>query len=124
MLKYGALFLVARALWTRLGPAKTPSAWLVPILLAGPYVVEDLRYGNAQSLIFALTGAAFLVLPTLSIFAAAALALAISVKVWPLFFVPLLAVRREWKVVGWTLAFTAVLLMVPALYFGFNGNLD
>jgi hypothetical protein len=97
---------------------------LIPLLLAGPYVVEDIRYGNAQTFIFVLTGGALLALPGAPILAAAALALAIAVKVWPLFFVPLLAVRREWKVVAWTMAFVAVLLLLPALYFGFGRNFD
>ncbi len=109
-LKCGALFLLIRALWNRLGPTTSKAAWLIPLLLAGPYVIEDLRYGNAQGFIFALTGAALLLLPRARMLAAAALALAISIKVWPLYFLPYLAVRREWKVVGWTLALTAILL--------------
>jgi hypothetical protein len=122
-LKAGTLFLLIRALWYRLGPTGSKAAWIVPLLFAGPYVVEDLRYGNAQSFIFALTGAALLALPAAPVIAAAALALAISIKVWPLFFVPLLAARREWKAVGWTMAFTVILLLLPSLYFGFGGNL-
>jgi hypothetical protein len=119
-----SLFLLMAALWKRLGPTSSRAAWLVPLLLAGPYVVEDLRYGNAQTITFALSGAALLLVSSAPIVAAAALALAISIKVWPLFFVPYLVVRREWKVVGWTLAITAVLLMLPSLYFGVGGNLD
>ena len=124
VLKCVVLALFIRALWNRLGPATTKAAWLVPILLAGPYIVEDLRYGNAQLFIFALTGAALLVISSAPILAAAALALAISIKVWPLFFVPIFMVRREWKTVAWTLILTAVLLLLPALYFGFSENLD
>jgi Glycosyltransferase family 87 len=122
LLKCIALGLLILALWNRLGPSTRKASWIVPLLLAGPYVVEDLRYGNAQSFIFALTGAALLSLTAAPLLAAAALALAISIKVWPLYFVPYLAARREWKVVGLTLAFTAVLLLLPALYFGFQGN--
>jgi hypothetical protein len=124
ILKCAALFVLVARLWSRLGAARTNAAWLVPLLLAGPYVVEDLRYGNAQSLIFVLTGLALLAVSTVPLLAAAALALAISIKVWPFFFVPLLAARREWKVVAWTVVFTALLLMLPAFYFGFQGNLD
>lgn len=126
VLKCAALLILVRALWKRLGPANANRslAWLIPLLLAGPYIVEDLRYGNAQSLVFALTGAALLLLPTLPLVAAGALALAISIKVWPLFFVPYLAARRQWKVVACTVAITAVLALVPALYFGFEGNLN
>src|SRR6185503_17649526 len=117
-------FLLIRALWKRLGPASNAAAWLVPLLLAGPYVVEDLRYGNAQSFVFALTGAALLLVSSAPLLAAFALALAISIKVWPLFFVPYLAARREWKTAGWTLGLTAALLLLPSMYFGFGGNMD
>jgi Glycosyltransferase family 87 len=124
ILKCGALILLIQALWKRLGPAESRAAWLIPLLLAGPYVVEDLRYGNAQSFIFALTGAALLILTTAPLLAAGVLAIGIVVKVWPLFFLPYLAVRRQWKVVGWSLVFAVILLLLPALHFGFSGNLD
>jgi hypothetical protein len=122
--KCAALGLLTRALWRRLSIANFPSAWIVPFLLAGPYVIEDLRYGNAQSFIFALVGAAFLSLDKMPRLAAAALALGISIKVWPLYFVPYLAVRRKWRVVGWTLSITALLTILPMTYFGFEGNLN
>ena len=124
ILKCVALVLLVCALWKRLGPTAAKAAWLIPLLLAGPYVIEDLRYGNAQFFIFAMTGAALLILSRAPRLAAFALALAISIKVWPLFFIPYLAVRREWKVVGWTLGLTVALLLIPAFHFGFNGNLD
>ena len=123
-LKCGALILLIRMLWKRLGAASGTAAWLVPLLLAGPYVVEDLRYGNAQSFIFVLTGAALLLVSSAPLLAAFALALAISIKVWPLFFIPYLAAQRQWKVAGWTLALTVALLLLPSMYFGFGGNLD
>jgi hypothetical protein len=123
-LKCGAFFLLIRALWKRLGPSPGAVAWLVPLLLAGPYVVEDLRYGNAQGFIFALTGAALLLVTSAPLLAAFALALAISIKAWPLFFIPYLAARRQWKVAGWTLALTGGLLLLPSLYFGLGSNLD
>ena len=124
VLKCGILTLLILALWKRLGPPRTKAAWLVPLLFAGPYVVEDLRYGNTQSFIFALTGAALLAVSAAPLLAAAALALAITIKVWPLFFVPLLVARREWKTVAWTFVLTGGLLLLPALYFGFGTNLD
>lgn len=124
LLKCAALAGLVVALWKRLGPARTSAAWLVPLLFAGPYVIEDLRYGNAQSFVFVLTAAALLITSSLPLIAAAVLSIAITIKVWPLFFVPFLAVRREWKTVAWTLVFTLLLLLLPAFYFGFNGNLD
>jgi hypothetical protein len=123
LLRWGAIVLVAERQWKRLGPGQNHAAWLVPLFLAGPYVIEDARYGNAQTLVFALTAAALLLVETRPRLAAAALALGISIKVWPLYFVPYLAVRREWRIVGWTLALTALLALLPSLYFGFQDNL-
>ena len=98
--------------------------WLVPVLLAGPYIVEDFRYGNAQFFIFALTAASLLIARERPVLSAGSLALAISVKVWPLFFVPYLAARRDWKVVSYTLVFVVLLAMVPSFHFGWHGNLE
>jgi len=122
LLKAASLFFLIRALWNRLGRTGSKVAWIIPLIIAGPYVIEDLRYGNAQGFIFVLTAAALLVLPGAPVVAAAALALGISIKVWPLFFVPVLAARRRWRVVGWTMAFTAILFLLPALHFGIGGN--
>ena len=124
LLRCAALFFLIYVLWNRLGPTGAKAAWLIPFLLAGPYVVEDFRYANAQTFTFVLTGLSLLALPAAPILAAAALALAISIKVWPIFFVPILLVRRQWPVVVWTTAFTVVLLLLPALHFGFANNLD
>src|SRR5688572_26102590 len=55
-----ALTALIVALWNRLGPAASKAAWVVPLFFAGPYVVEDLRYANAQTFIFTLTGGALL----------------------------------------------------------------
>jgi hypothetical protein len=96
---------------------------VIPFLFIAPYLIEEFRYGNAQFFVLALTAAALLMSRDRPLVAAGSLALAISIKVWPLFFVPYLAVRRDWKVVGYTLAFVLLLAMLPAAYFGFNGNL-
>jgi hypothetical protein len=97
---------------------------LFPFLFITPYLIEEFRYGNAQFFVFALCAAALLVIPTRPVLSAACLAFAISIKVWPLFFVPYLAVRGKWTVVGYTLAFVAVLAMLPGFYFGFGGNFN
>jgi hypothetical protein len=123
VLKVIALAGLTRALWRRLGPAAGPWVWLAPLLLAGPYVVEDLRYGNAQLLVFALTAFALLGLDSKALWPAALLALAINLKVWPLFFVPYLVARRQTRTAALTLVFTVVFALVPSFFFGFKGNL-
>jgi hypothetical protein len=52
------------------------------------------------------------------------LALGISIKVWPAFFLPYLVVRREWKAVGWTVVLVLLFALLPSVYFGFSENLD
>ncbi len=120
LLKVVVLTLLLRAMQRR-WPSR---AWPVAALLAAPYVIQDFRYGNAQFFIFALTVAALLLVDENPVLAAGSLALAIAVKVWPLFFVPYLLVRRYIKVAAWTLVLTLGLTLLPAFYFGLRGNLE
>jgi hypothetical protein len=96
--------------------------WIIPVLLAGTYVVQDFRYGNAQFFIFALTTVGLLLVEENALLAAAALALGIAIKVWPLFFVPVLIAQRYIKVAAYTLLFVVVLTLIPSFHFGLAGN--
>jgi len=98
--------------------------YFVPALVITPYLIEEFRYGNAQFFVVALTSAALLLLAARPVWAGLALGLAISIKVWPAFFLPYLAARRDWKGLSCTLAFVAAMALLPALYFGFSGNLQ
>jgi hypothetical protein len=122
ILKVFVLFVLVRELLKIPVPAR--GHFLITVLLAGPYVIEEFRYGNAQFFIFALAAAGLLLSRRRPVLAAGSLALAVSIKVWPLFFIPYLAVRRDWKVVGCTLGFVAVLALLPSIYFGIAGNLN
>ena len=134
--KVAVLVVLLRALERRLKPATTfgPQnvvagfsrryAVIISFLLITPYLVEEFRYGNAQFFVVALTAASLLLVREKPVLSAASLALGISIKVWPLFFVPYLAARRDWKVAGYTLGFVVVLAILPSLYFGFFGNID
>src|SRR5439155_11578894 len=102
----------------------SPRSFLVPCLFIAPYLIEEFRYGNAQFFVFALTAASLLLARERPALSAGSLALAISVKVWPVFFVPHLAARRDWKVVSQSLGFVALLALLPSFYFGFRGNLN
>jgi hypothetical protein len=105
-------------------PPSLSAPVLIPILFITPYLIEEFRYGNAQFFVVALTIAGLLLLRERPVLAAASLGLATSIKVWPLFFLPYLAVRREWKAVGYTAAFVVFLALLPAFYFGVSGNFD
>jgi hypothetical protein len=98
-------------------------SFVVPFLFIAPYLIEDFRYGNAQFFIVALTVFALLMARKRPFSAAGALALAISIKVWPLFFIPYLIVRREWRLIGYTLGLVVLLALLPSIYFGFSGNI-
>ena len=100
----------------------TTTTVLPGLLFIAPYLIEEFRYGNAQFFIFALTAAALLLARRKPRMAAGSLALAISIKVWPFFFVPYLAVRRDWKVVSYTMVFVVALALLPSFYFGVGGN--
>ena len=56
------------------------------------------------------------------VLSAASLALAVSIKVWPAFFLPYLIIRGRWKVVAATMAFVVLFSVLPSVYFGFAEN--
>jgi alpha-1,2-mannosyltransferase len=116
ILKVAVLIWLVRTMQTAGAVLEHPMATTVlpGLLFIAPYIVEEFRYGNAQFFIFALTAAALLMARRRPLIAAGSLALAISIKVWPLFFVPFLAVRRDWKVddgVRCGVGFATVLLL-------------
>jgi hypothetical protein len=122
--KVAALIAIILAFRKRAVKAATASSIVVAVLFIAPYIIEDFRYGNAQFFVVALTIAALWFVRKRPLIAAASLALGISIKVWPAFFLPYLLVRRDWKPVAWTLVFVLVLTLVPATYFGWSGNLS
>ena len=125
LLKVAVLVWLVREIWLAYAPHDFKNAFfLPPLFLIAPYIIEDFRYGNAQFFIVAMAAAALLFARQRPILAGGSLALAISIKVWPLFFVPYLAVRRDWKMVAYTLIFVLVLGLLPSLYFGLTGNLQ
>jgi hypothetical protein len=127
VLKVAVLVWLVKEIWTAYLSAAAErlevGLLLTPILLIAPYLIEEFRYGNAQFFIVALTAVALLFAPGRPILAASSLALAISIKVWPVFFLPYLVARRNWNVVACTLVFVLVLALLPSLYFGWTGNI-
>jgi len=103
-------------------PSPTLAGAVISILFIGPYIVEEFRYGNAQFFVIALTLAALLTLRERPLLAGISLGLAISIKVWPVFFLPYLAVRRDWKPVIYTMGVIVFLSFLPTLYFGLSEN--
>ncbi len=85
---------------------------LVPVMLFGPYFVQELRSGNAQFMTVALSCWGLLLLERAPVRGASLLALATYLKVWPIFFGPLLLVRRRWKAAAAGVLW--LLLLTPA----------
>ena len=124
LLKCAVLVALAKALTERLRQELGQPHWLVALCLAGPYVVMEFRYGNAQFFVFALTAWALLEVSRKPRLAAILLGLVTAFKIWPLYFVPLLVVRGKRLVAAGALLTTAALMLLPAFYFGWTQNLN
>ncbi len=94
--------------------------WPLFVAIVGVFVLTELRYANAQFFIFALTAAALLLAEKRPNLAAGALGLGVALKVWPLFFVPYLAVLGRWRVAAGSLVVAGGLTLAPAFYFGWG----
>ena len=122
-LKCVAFYLVVRALARRTDFPRTGFWWLVPALLCGGFLVQELVLGNAQFLVFAVTAAGFLLLEQDEWRGSFLLALGVTLKIWPLFFLPYLAVRKGARAAALMLSFIGVLMLLPAAYFGWFRNI-
>lgn len=118
--KLVALAAVLRELGRRVGA--TAPMWGLAALAGLPWVLMELRYGNAQGAVFALTAAALLGAGKRPRLAAAGLGLAAALKVWPLFFVPYLAARRRWAVAAGATVWAAALTLAPAAWTGWAAH--
>jgi hypothetical protein len=120
-LKFVVLAVLARELFVRL--RISAGAWPFLVLLpALPYLALEFHYGNVQFFVFALVAGALLWLERRPKLAAFALALGISIKVAPLFFMPYLVARRRIRVAVLALLLTLALTLLPAAYFGWRAN--
>ena len=121
-LKCIALYLVVRALARRLDFPRTGFWWLVPVLLCGGFLVQELVLGNTQFLVFAVVAAGFLSLDRHEWRGSFLLALGVTLKLWPLFFLPYLAVRKGARAAIAMAGFVVGLMLLPAAYFGWSAN--
>jgi hypothetical protein len=92
--------------------------WLLAVL-PGPYLVWTLVYGNAEVFIVLLTILAVLAWAQGRLWRSSfALALGGAIKVFPLFLVSAILVRREWGLAARVAGVSCVLWLLPAVYFG------
>jgi len=118
-----ALYLVVRALGRRLDFPRSGLWWLVPVLLCAGFWLQELILGNVQFLVFAVVAAGFLALERDEWLGAFLLALGVTLKIWPLFFMPYVAVRKGARAALLMAAFLGGLMFLPAAYFGWSGNI-
>lgn len=115
---------LVRSLAERLSGVWEVELWLPAAAVAVPYWAMELRYGNAQFYVFALTATALLWAHSKPRLAGVLLGSAIAIKVWPLFFVPLLFLKSARRTVAVSLVVAVVLTMAPAVVFGWSTNLE
>ncbi len=118
LLKCGALAWLAVAVRRRTG-----GSWKhLPIAacIAAPYVFLEIRYGNAQFLVFALAAAGLFQLSRRPRAASALLGFAAAIKLWPVFFFPILAAAKRRLEAVWAVAAMGLLSALPALHLGWD----
>jgi hypothetical protein len=75
-------------------------------------------------LLFFLTAAGWYLVRGRKVIAGFWLAVAIVYKTSPLLFLPFLLWKRQWRTAGWTVAFTVLLSLLPALWFGGRATIE
>jgi len=116
-------------LWQRMAQRRQPvdvatafAATAFALGLTLPWFTRDLDDCGLQLiLLFMLTLGAWWTLRRRSILAGLMLAMAVTYKVTPVFFLPLLLYKRRWREAAWMVVFVAVLnLLLPAAWLGWD----
>jgi hypothetical protein len=129
VLKFICLFFVVRAIrrMARDGTGGEEAlgsyAWFA-VLIPASYVVQEFRSGNMQFFIFALTVAGLYLLRRQPARTGAMLGLGTNIKLVPGVFLPYLLFRGHGRAVAWSAVFLAFFTLLPAAYFGWQGNLN
>lgn len=99
--------------------------WLPVALAIAQYFVMVLHYGNAHLLaVFLLFGSLYLVLQQKNFWAALLMALAITIKLTPIFLLPYFALKKRWSFLLGVGAFLIVINLAPSAYFGLRRNAE
>jgi hypothetical protein len=98
---------------------------LLPFLISAPYLVHEFKIGNAHFFVFAaMVGGLYFLHHRHPVRAAAFFALGIGIKLIPAFFLPYLLVKQHVRMVVYVSFFLLALLLLPAIYFGLDGNFE
>jgi hypothetical protein len=123
-LKLAALWYVGATVARHAGlPVQHRRVFLIAFLVAGGYIVEELRFGNAHFLCVALMVFAYDRAESGSVLApAAALAVAMATKLTPVALLAYFAFRRRGALCLSTIAIVALLVVLPAAMVGYAEN--
>ncbi len=98
---------------------------LISLLICAKFFIVSMRILNAHLLVLCLVFAAFyLLLKGRQISAAWLMALAITFKIVPVLLLPYFAVKKQWRFLTATVALIVVFNLLPAVYYGFDQNLQ
>lgn len=124
--EFGCIFYVRRLIRESGLAAMSKWGWLIVFLAVAQYYVMALQYGNAQIFVtMAIFGSFCLAARTETVFQAAMLmALAITFKVFAVLTLPYFVLKKQWNYLIAVGLFVVILNLVPAVYFGFDKNLE
>ncbi|MGI8556611.1 MAG: glycosyltransferase family 87 protein, partial [Pyrinomonadaceae bacterium] len=97
---------------------------LISFIAVFKYLWMSIRYGNVHLIVVCLLfGAFYFVFKQKDKTAGLLLALAISIKVFPVLTLPYFFIQKKWRFLAVTIGFVFVFNLIPAFYFGFGTNL-
>jgi hypothetical protein len=103
----------------------TNKIYVVVALALAQYFVMILHYGNAHLFaVFLLFASFYFSLKEKDIMAAILMSLSITIKLTPIFVLPYFALKKKWKFLFLTGAFSIVINILPSVYFGFSKNTE
>jgi hypothetical protein len=97
----------------------------IATLFSVKYLLVALKPQNVHLfLVIAVFASFFLLIKQKLLPASLLMALVIAIKAFPVLLLPYFAIKRQWKFLGMTAGFVLMFLLLPAYYFGINGNID
>ena len=94
-------------------------------LLLVKYLLVALKPQNVHLfLVIAVFASFFLLLKKKLLPASLLMAAVIAIKAFPVLLLPYFAIKRQWRFLGMTAGFVLMFLLLPAYYFGIDGNIN
>lgn len=96
----------------------------VAVIALGQTWKSEFQYGNSNLCLILAAAVAFQNLGRRPWLVGFALAFAVSIKYFPIVALPYLLIRRRWAEAAWFITALVVLALVPAIYLGWDRNLE